>query len=115
MAYALRSYLCMLARDADGALRWGAKAIELAPGVGATTALVRALNAVGSTEIVLLEPSEGIAKLLESARLARKADDDVGVAGALINLGSASGRSPRLCHRREVSRGIDCLLHRAGH
>ncbi|GBD29460.1 Transcriptional regulatory protein LiaR [bacterium HR32] len=90
-AYTTRSYLCMLARDADGAIAWGTKAIDLAGRVGATESLARALNAVGSTEIVLLERREGIARLEESFRLARQAGLDTVAAVALGNLGSASG------------------------
>ncbi|MGQ0571172.1 MAG: helix-turn-helix transcriptional regulator [Armatimonadota bacterium] len=90
-AYTARSFLCMLARDTDGAIAWGAKGIDLAGRVGAVEALVRALNAVGSTEIVLLERPEGIEKLKESARLAREAGLEAQAATALINLGSGSG------------------------
>jgi ATP/maltotriose-dependent transcriptional regulator MalT len=89
-AYTTRSYLCMLARDAPGAVAWGTKAIDLAGRVGATEALVRALNAVGSTE-VLLERREGIARLEESFRVGKDAGLDMPAATALSNLGSASG------------------------
>jgi DNA-binding CsgD family transcriptional regulator/tetratricopeptide (TPR) repeat protein len=90
-AYSTRSFICMLARDADGALAWGHKGIELARRVGAVEALVRALNAVGSTEIVLLERRDGIAKLEECARLAAEAGLERQVSTAFTNLGSASG------------------------
>ncbi len=91
VAYTTHSSLCMLARDADGAIAWGTKGIDLASRVGAIEALVRGLNAVGSTEIVLLERSDGVAKLEESARLAREAGLELHEANAFLNLGSASG------------------------
>ncbi|MDR7481811.1 MAG: LuxR C-terminal-related transcriptional regulator [Armatimonadota bacterium] len=90
-AYATRSSLGMLARDARAVIEWGTKAIELARRIGATQALARALNAVGSTEIVLLERREGIARLEESFRVAKEAGLDIAASGALGNLGSASG------------------------
>jgi DNA-binding CsgD family transcriptional regulator/tetratricopeptide (TPR) repeat protein len=90
-AYAARAYLCMLARDADGALVWGRKGMDLARRVGAVEPLARALNAVGSAEIVAFERREGIAKLEESARLAAEAGLESRVSNALTNLGSASG------------------------
>ncbi len=90
-ACALRSYLCMLARDGHGAVTWGTKAIDLARRVGPPLALVWALNAVGATEIVLFENRDGIAKLEESGELARQVGDDAREAGAFTNIGSGSG------------------------
>lgn len=91
LAYAMRSHLCMLRRDGEGAIAWGTRAIDLGRRVGAPLALIRALNAVGSTEIVLYERRDGITKLEESRRMARQIGDDAREAGALTNIGSASG------------------------
>lgn len=119
-AYAKRSFLCMLARDADSALEWGAKAIALAGRIGAVPAQVWALNAVGSTEIVLFERRDGIAKLEESARLAREAGLDSETASALSNLGSGPGEIrdyATAAHYLEESiafgaqRDLDTLVH----
>ncbi|HEX2704802.1 MAG TPA: AAA family ATPase [Candidatus Lustribacter sp.] len=93
LGYARLASLSMLARDAEAALRWGHRAIELAENVGpsATRALAAALNATGSTLIVSHESVDGVADLSRSHDLALGLGDDVGACLALSNLGTALG------------------------
>jgi DNA-binding CsgD family transcriptional regulator/tetratricopeptide (TPR) repeat protein len=85
MAYSELSRLCMNADDAEGALAWGGRAIELADRLGDDRVLVHALTNVGTTELKRGLP-EGRQKLERSLELARKVEDEEGVARALVNL-----------------------------
>lgn len=49
MAFSNLSQLKLLAQDADAAVAWGRRAIELAERLGATEILVHALNNVGAS------------------------------------------------------------------
>lgn len=87
-AYAERGRIAMLARDAPEALRWGTRAIDLGTRVGASWALMHALNTVGSTRIVADADVTGVGDLTRSLELALAAGDDRGASLALSNLGS---------------------------
>lgn len=83
--------LRMLARDYGPALDLGNQAIALAERVGADAALARALNSVGSVQILTGRGEEGRAHLRRSIAVARAAGIDHAVTTALSNLGSGSG------------------------
>ena len=84
-AYSALSHVCMLGDDSDGTILWGRRAIALAETVGATDALVNALNNVGTDEL-----RRGIAagreRLERSLTLAREAGLAPDVGRAYINL-----------------------------
>ncbi|MBE0611339.1 MAG: AAA family ATPase [Dehalococcoidia bacterium] len=89
------AYLHMLERENEAAVSVGNRARELGVRYGATTALIRAANAVGSARILLGD--EGGREDLEASRsLALASGNDRGVADALVNLGSAFGEMYRL-------------------
>jgi DNA-binding CsgD family transcriptional regulator/tetratricopeptide (TPR) repeat protein len=87
----------MLAREIPEALETGERAIELAEQRGDDRALARALNAVGSASWFGTSPQVDRAAplLVRSLETARRAQDDSGVSGAMINLGSGAGEVRR--------------------
>jgi DNA-binding CsgD family transcriptional regulator/tetratricopeptide (TPR) repeat protein len=85
MAYSEMSRLCMNADDADGAVAWGGRAIELAELLGDDRIRLQALNTVGTAQFKH-GLQEGREKLEQSLELAREAEDEEGVARALTNL-----------------------------
>lgn len=89
-AYQIQAHLRMLNRDNAEAIEQGLKAIELAKQTGAEDALIYAHNTVGSA-MMLSNINEGRRYLERSAEMARAAGVDDYVAGALGNLGTASG------------------------
>lgn len=87
--------LAMLARQYDRAMDLGGSAIELAERLGRLPALARALNGVGSVEILIGRSEDGERHLLRSVAVAREAGRDQSEMAALINLGSGSGEVRR--------------------
>jgi DNA-binding CsgD family transcriptional regulator len=87
-AYAARSHACMVFDDLDGALSWGAAAIELAERLGDTPTLVHALNSVGTAMLGFGVPN-GEQKLKRSLRLAQEAGLESDVGRAFSNLVAA--------------------------
>jgi DNA-binding CsgD family transcriptional regulator len=85
MAYSELSRLCMNADDAEGALAWGGRAIELAERLDDDRILAHALTNIGTAEGKRGLP-EGRERLERSLELARNVDDEDGVARALVNL-----------------------------
>lgn len=91
-----RASLAMLARDRDGALRWGRRALELADLAKDPVSTTHALNGVGATLIVFHDdvdqpPEEGISHLRRCHALAVQAGVDSRATGAILNLGSGLG------------------------
>ncbi len=86
--------LYMLAREIPRSLATGRRAIALARERGDAAGLTRALNAVGSASWFTV-PDEAEPLLVESLQTARRLHDDVGVAAALVNLGSGAGEIRR--------------------
>jgi len=100
-----------LGEDAE-AVRWGARAIELADRVGCTDALVYALNNVGTVELRRGDP-DGLAKLERSRDLAAAAGDEAGVGRAYLHLGLVlAGRREWLLAERFLGPGIDYCRER---
>ncbi len=96
-AMAWVSLLHMLSREIPEALETGRRAITLARERGDARTLARALNAVGSA-CWFGRPEEvdqAAPLLIESLETARRAQDDGGAAGALVNLGSGAGEVRR--------------------
>ena len=89
MAYSNMSQLRMLATDLSGATDWGARAIELAEGLGETEILVHALNNIGTAGLRADTP-EGRRQLERSLALALDTGLEEHVARAYTNLGSIS-------------------------
>ena len=89
-AYSALSHVCMLGEDSEGTIRWGRRAIALAENVGATDALVNALNNVGTDELRHGIPA-GRVRLERSLALAREAGLGPDVGRAYINLVATLG------------------------
>jgi DNA-binding CsgD family transcriptional regulator len=89
-AYAWVASRAMLARDHAATLEWGARTIELAEQTDASWPLVRALNSVGSSQLINGDPA-GADNLRRSIALARDVGFDAAVTMGWSNLGSGSG------------------------
>ncbi|MGH3043845.1 MAG: ATP-binding protein [Gaiellaceae bacterium] len=89
MAYSNTAQLHMLAEDAEGAVAWGSRAIELAERLGAVEVLVHALNNVGTAE-GKTNAAIGYEKLERSLELALEADLEEHVVRAYTNLSSTA-------------------------
>ena len=98
-AWTSDAYLRMLARDADGAILVGERAISLARYLADQYLLARALTAVGSARFIAGQPEAGTESLLEALAIARAAQDDERVGSAMVNLGSSAGE----CRRYELA------------
>jgi DNA-binding CsgD family transcriptional regulator len=85
MAYSNLSQLCMLANDSVNAMRWGERAIELATALDNQPILAHALNNVGSARSVE-DHENGLAQILEGARIARDCGLHDDVSRALTNV-----------------------------
>jgi predicted ATPase/DNA-binding CsgD family transcriptional regulator len=90
MAYSTQAALRMLARDADAAILWSEKAIELADRLDDRETLAHALNNLGSARLVS-GVEGGWQALARSIRIAADADLEDHVARGYSNLGSANG------------------------
>lgn len=98
-AWTSDAYLKMLARDADGAVRVGDRAISLARELADSHLLARALTAVGSAQFIAGRSALGTSLLLESVTVAKAARDDLRVGSAMVNLGSSAGE----CRQYDVA------------
>lgn len=85
MAYSNLSQLRMLAKQADDAIHWGKRAIEIAARFDAKPVLVHAMTNVG-TAMMGFEDPEGFAMVEEAVRLARQEGLHDDVSRALTNL-----------------------------
>jgi DNA-binding CsgD family transcriptional regulator/tetratricopeptide (TPR) repeat protein len=85
MAYSNLSQLFMLANEADAAVAWGERAIELGRRLGDDEATIHALNNVGTARAMLGE-DDGPVLLRESFRLAVDAGLDDHAGRAAVNL-----------------------------
>jgi DNA-binding CsgD family transcriptional regulator/tetratricopeptide (TPR) repeat protein len=94
MVLSTSSSLSMLAREIPASLETGRRAVDLARERGDAPGLVRALNAVG-TASWFAEPDEAEPLLVESLRTAERLRDDIGIANAMVNLGSGAGEVRR--------------------
>ncbi|CAN5763023.1 AAA family ATPase [soil metagenome] len=107
-AYTGMGYLAMLSRAGQEAMDACTRAIALAEGMTADHVLVQALNARGSTRIVLHEDLGGIEDLERSARVANEHGWDRDHGAALLNLGSGLGEIRRYDQAVEyLRRAID--------
>ncbi len=88
------SALHMLARQIPDALATGHRAVALARERDDHDGLMRALNAVGAASW-FAEPDQAEPLLVESLETARGLRDDVGIATAMVNLGSGAGEVRR--------------------
>jgi DNA-binding CsgD family transcriptional regulator len=84
MAYCNVSYLCTAAEDAEGALAWGARGLDLAERVGDAESRVFALTNIGVMEFLSGTP-EGTQKLEQSLRLAQEAGLEEHAGRAFVN------------------------------
>jgi tetratricopeptide (TPR) repeat protein len=85
MAYSNLSQLFMLANEAEAAVTWGGRALELGRRIGDDEATVHALNNVGTARAMLGE-DDGPVLLRESFRLAVDAGLDDHAGRAALNL-----------------------------
>jgi DNA-binding CsgD family transcriptional regulator/tetratricopeptide (TPR) repeat protein len=102
MAYSNISQLRMLARDCDGGIVWGERAIALADQLGEVEILVHALNNVGTSQLQRGDPA-GRATLERSLDLALEAGLEEHAARAFTNLAS------QLVETREYAPADDYL------
>ena len=106
MAYSNLSQLFMLANEADAAVAWGGRAIELGRRLGDDEATIHALNNVGTARAMLGE-DDGPVLLQESFRLAVDAGLDDHAGRAALNL--AYDHMERRCYD-EAADGIAAAL-----
>jgi DNA-binding CsgD family transcriptional regulator len=99
MAYSNVSQLCLNAEEAEGAIAWGTRAIELAQQLDDVEILVHALSNVGAMESLLGVPA-GMEKLERSLELAEQAglDEHVGRAFTVLAWAAAYRRSYALAN-----------------
>lgn len=90
----VQSFLRMVARDNEEAIRWGRRAVELGERFGDPTVVAAAYNSIGSATIHL-DYEAGCALLERSREIARAAGNDAMFLNADSNLGSASGEVHR--------------------
>ena len=118
MAYSDASGRCLDAEDAQGVVRWGARAIALAERLEEVEPVVRSLIYIGSSELLASQP-RGLEKLERSVELAEAAGIEDRVASAYLNIVRAATRTRahRLAHQYVpaglaycAERGLD--LHR---
>jgi DNA-binding CsgD family transcriptional regulator/tetratricopeptide (TPR) repeat protein len=88
MAYSNLAQLRMLDDDAEGALAWGGRAIELAERIGESDVVIHARNNMGMARMMHGEVAEGAADVRASLDLALAADAEEHAARAYTNLGS---------------------------
>ena len=90
-AYATESYLRMLNRDLDDAIRWGTQAIALAERFDDRATLAGAYKTVGAA-LMFVDYERGCEHVLKSLEIARTlGDGGAGVADAYVMLSTASG------------------------
>jgi DNA-binding CsgD family transcriptional regulator/tetratricopeptide (TPR) repeat protein len=94
-AYALASYMAMLARRPHDAAAWARRSIDVAEASGARHALPLALNALGCARVIGLEDMGGVADLQRSGSIAADLGDRRSVIGAYSNTGSTLGEIRR--------------------
>jgi len=107
MAYSNLAQLHMLARDVEGALLWGRKAISLARTIGDSVVESHALNNVGTAKLVQGDES-GRADLVRSLELAVSQELHEEAARAYANLSSTAIRQhdfPRAA--QYLTQGLD--------
>jgi DNA-binding CsgD family transcriptional regulator/tetratricopeptide (TPR) repeat protein len=90
-AYAIESYLRMLNRDYEEALRWGEQAIALAERFDDPVTLAGAYNSVGAA-LMFVDYARGCEHVLKSLEIAKQlGDGGAAVADAYVMIGTASG------------------------
>ncbi|HUP36453.1 MAG TPA: LuxR C-terminal-related transcriptional regulator, partial [Candidatus Limnocylindria bacterium] len=105
-AYRIQSNLRMLNRDRAESVRWGRKAVTLAERFGEREIVVAAYNTMGAAMLVYGD-DRGRVHLEKSLALARAAALPEWIAGAFVNLGSASGEVYRFADAdRYLTEGI---------
>ncbi|HEY7206106.1 MAG TPA: AAA family ATPase [Methylomirabilota bacterium] len=105
-AYRIQSNLRMLDRDRAESVRWGRKAIALAERFGEREIVVAGYNTMGAAELCA-GLDRGRRHLERSLALARRAELPEWIAGAFVNLGSASGEIYRFADAdRYLTEGI---------
>jgi DNA-binding CsgD family transcriptional regulator/tetratricopeptide (TPR) repeat protein len=94
-AYALASYMAMLARRSADAVTWARRAITVAESTGARKALPLAYNSLGCARVIGSDDLGGIEDLERSASIAQELGDRRSVIGAYSNTGSSLGEMRR--------------------
>jgi len=111
-AYRIQSNLRMLNRDRVEAVRWGRKAIALAQRLGEREIVVAGYNTMGAATLVYGD-DRGRVHLEKSLALAQAADLPEWIAGAFLNLGSASGEVYRFADAdRYLTEGLQYAAER---
>jgi DNA-binding CsgD family transcriptional regulator/tetratricopeptide (TPR) repeat protein len=90
-AYALASYMAMLARRSGDAAMWARRSITVAEATGARKALPLAYNSLGCARVIGSDDLAGIEDLERSASIAQELGDRRSVIGAYSNTGSTLG------------------------
>jgi DNA-binding CsgD family transcriptional regulator/tetratricopeptide (TPR) repeat protein len=106
MAYSNLSSLYMNAENAEGAIAWGSRALELGQRLDAREVLAHALNNVGTMELLRGVP-EGQAKLERSLELAEQAGFEEHAGRAFIHLAWAAMRTRRFNVADRIAAGIE--------
>ena len=111
-AYRIQGNLRMLDRDRAESVRWCRRALALAERFGEREIAVAALNSMGAAMLVYGD-DRGRAHLERSLALAREAGLPEWIAGAFVNLGSASGEVYRFAAAdRYLTEGIAYAVER---
>lgn len=90
MAYSNLSQLRMLANDADDAISWGNRALEMARAIGDRPTEIHALNNIGAAASTGVYFHDGTTRLRQSLDLALAEDAHEHAARAFTNLGATS-------------------------
>ena len=106
MAYSNISSLYMNAEDAEGAMVWGSRALELAQRLDDREVLVHALNNIGTMEL-LRGVSEGRQKLERSLELAEQAGYEEHAGRAFIHLAWTAARTRTFNMTDRLAAGIE--------
>ncbi|HVU16422.1 MAG TPA: AAA family ATPase [Candidatus Didemnitutus sp.] len=105
MAYSNRSQLAMLKSQADLAIEFGTKAVELARNIGDVEVECHALNNIGTSRLVTGDPA-GLALVERSRHMAQTNNLHEHAARAYVNLATSMRQLPVPDLRRYLSEGI---------
>lgn len=111
MACSNISSLCMNAEDAEGAINWGSRALELAQHLDDPEVLAHALNNVGTMELLRGVP-DGRQKLERSLELAEQAGFEDHAGRAFIHLAWAAARTRGFDIADRLAAGIEYCSER---
>ncbi len=111
IAYGVSSSICMNREDAEGTMRWGRRATELAERLDETEALAYSLNNVGTMKLLTGDPA-GAELLDHSLELADREGLEDHVGRAYLHFGWVMARNRAYWLEDRVTAGIDYASER---